>query len=85
MVRLKNRILPSDQISQYKLRFCLLSAPNTNKTNKLPAFESNWIPFLENKDILTKLEKTLFPVLGQLKHLNHLGCASKSTSWHIYE
>ena len=47
---------------------------------KLPVFESNWIPFLgENEDILTKLDKTLFSVLGHLGQLNHLGYASKRT------
>ena len=43
----------------------------------LHAFESNWIPFLETEDILTKLDKTLFSILGQLGLLNNLGYASK--------
>ena len=47
-------------------------------------FKNNLIQFLENYDILTKLDETLFSVPAQLGYLNHLGCTSISTySWHM--
>ena len=49
-------------------------------------FESNCIPFRKIgriQDILTKLDKTLFSILGPLGHINHLEYTSNSNkkSW----
>ena len=76
-------------------RFCPLSAPNTNKTNKTPhtsyfmylkGIEYHFMKIYQyiNRHIWTKSDKTSFSVLGLLGRLNYLGYTSKiSESWHM--
>ena len=76
MVTLKIKILcyPVIKFINKNYVFCF---PSAKTQMNLHALESNWIPILENEDILTKLNKTLFSILGQLGLLNNLGYASK--------